>query len=240
MPPSINSSEGDFTIDGARIRTGLASVKHLAQGTLDAVLAARKHGPFTSLADFLDRVGSDREETSALVSSGAFDEIEPGRCRALTEYLAARGKLPPSGALRLGFPEGPQWLPTEAFTPLQLRRMEYATLGFSPLVHPLELFYHSEGEPELQASASPAGARRSVTVRGLAAALRHYRDRGRGLWFVTLDHPRGLHELLVPDGVPHSRFEIGAAYAARGALERRFDAVTVKVTSIDRLAERPA
>ena len=238
VPPAINRSGPDFAIDGTSIRTGFGSVKHLAHGTIEAILAERKRAPFSSLTDFLGRVPSDREETLALVSSGAFDEIEPARCQALTEYLAARGRVPAGGALSLGFAENPHWPPTPAFTPLQLRRMEYATLGFSPLVHPLEFFCPVPCE-----AGATAGPRRGgpVTIRGLLAALRHYRDKGPGLWFATLDSPGGLHETIVPEGVArHSRLEVGAAYAAQGAVRRSFGAATLKVASIDRLSERPA
>jgi DNA-directed DNA polymerase III PolC len=237
VPPAVNRSEADFSIEGTRIRTGLGSVKHLAGRTMETILAERRQAPFESLADFLSRVPSDREETLALVSSGALDEIEPARCQALMEYLAARGKVPAVGALSLGFADNPGWLPTQTFTPLQMRRMEYSTLGFSPLVHPLEFFCHVSGD-----AATEAGPDRScpVTIRGLAAALRHYRDKGPGLWFATLDSPGGLHEIIIPEGVPHGRFEVGAAYTVRGAVERRFGAATLKVTSMDRLAERPA
>jgi DNA polymerase III alpha subunit len=236
VPPAINRSGPDFAIEGTGIRTGLGSVKHLARGTIDAILAERRRTPFSSLADFLSRVPSDREETLTLVSSGAFDEIEPARCQALAEYLAARGRAPVKGVLALGFADNPRWLPTQAFTPLQMRRMEYSALGFSPLVHPLEFFSGVPGEAGTEAGRGRSGP---VAIRGLLAALRHYRDRGAGLWFATLDNPEGLHETIIPEGVARDRFEVGAAYAARGTVERRFGAATLKVGSIHRLSENP-
>ncbi|HVP56727.1 MAG TPA: DNA polymerase III subunit alpha [bacterium] len=238
LPPSINRSERDFAVEGTSVRTGLSSVKHLAGHTIDAILAERQREPFRSLGDFLCRVASDREETLALVSSGAFDEIEPARCEAMAEYLATRGKLAPTGALAFSFADTPRPFPTRAFTALQLRRMEYATLAFSPLVHPLEFFYHAP-QPLRGPAGSKGGRQPRLVVRGLLAALRHYHDRGPGLWFLSLDDPDGIHEIIVGDGVTRDRFEIGAAYAAEGAIQHRFGAATLKAAAIHRLGERP-
>ena len=113
--------------------------------------------------------------------------------------------------------------------------MEYAALGFSPLVHPLELFGAAQ-EP----AARPAGGSALARVRGLVAAMRHYHDKRTSLWFISLDSPDGMQEGIVPEGVAAPRLEIGDACEAEGAFQRRFGVATLKVRSIRRLAERPS
>ncbi len=235
LPPSVNRSGVDFAIEEALIRTGLASIKHLSQATIDLVIRERRKAPFHSLSDFLARVPSDKEETLALVGSGAFDELQTDRCRLLTEYLAMRGRVPTSAALDLGFADCDTGLPAREFTAIQKRRMEYASLGFSPLVHPLEFFERDGCDEDVRTpSASPA-----TSIRGLLAAIRHYKDKGPGLWFVSLDNPDGIHEGIVPDGITMERLEIGHAYVSSGIIQRRFGVATLKVRSIRRLTEIP-
>jgi DNA-directed DNA polymerase III PolC len=236
VPPSINNSAADFAIQEGVIRAGLGSVKHLSRATTDAILAARRGGRFHSLVDFLDRVRADREETLALLGSGAFDEVETERCAALTLFLTARGRLRGAGTPPLGFPEPLQPTTARAFTPLEKRRMEYAALGFSPLLHPLELF---EADGRRAPAPRPlAAGHTGASCAGLLAALRHYRDKGPGLWFVSLDTPDRLVECIVPDHVVRPRLEIGLAYRVSGTVQTRFDVPSLRATAVAGLAEK--
>ena len=238
MLPSVNRSFADFSIENGKIRTGLSSVSHLSHGTIRALVAAKACGEFRSLSDFLSRVSADKEEVSSLIASGAFDGLERQRCRSFTEYLAMRGKLRSTGSPTLGFGDVETGLPIRAFTLLQERKMEYAALGFSPLVHPLE-FFDGDGSPECrpgpQSSRATAG---SVSLRGLLAALRHYKEKGPGLWFLSLDDEQGVHECILPDDVRKPRLDLGNAYECTGKVQRRFGTPTIRVHSIRMLEER--
>ena len=240
LPPSVNRSEADFTIEEGAVRTGFASVAHLAEPSTKAILESRRPGRFLALADFLARVRATREEVLALVASGAFDEIEPDRSGTLAALLATRGRNTTAGALPLGLPQSSSGLPSRAFSGLALRKMEYTALGFSPLVHPLA-FFDGDGE-DTDPPRAPCGRTRMLptrSVRGLLAAARHYREKGPGLWFVSLDSPDGIHECTVPDQVPTVRLEIGQAYACRGLLETRFGVPSLRARSVRALREKP-
>src|SRR3989442_8847931 len=57
LPPDVNESYVDFTVVGAAIRFGLAAVKNVGLGAVDAILQARtESGAFTSLVDLVERV----------------------------------------------------------------------------------------------------------------------------------------------------------------------------------------
>ncbi|MFZ1947519.1 MAG: hypothetical protein WAW06_08215, partial [bacterium] len=241
LPPSVGCSEADFSIQGDAIRAGLTSIGHLGRTTVEAILTRRRVGPFLSLADFVARVRAGREEVLALVAAGAFDEITPDRSAAMTAFLAARGKPAVPGALSLGFAETACGLPSRAFSAMAMRRMEYTSLGFSPLVHPLAFF---DGDGQDPGPAQPARARADDSpirsLRGLLAAVRHYRDKGPGLWFVTLDNPDGIHECTVAEDVLGLRLEVGQAYVCEGPVQYRFGVPSLRARSVRALREKPA
>ena len=88
LPPSVNRSDLDFTIEGNGIRFGLGAIKNVGDGPIGAILAARGHGPrglapwgdrpFSSLADFCRRVDLrqvNRRALESLIRAGALDEF---------------------------------------------------------------------------------------------------------------------------------------------------------------------
>src|SRR5207248_1529430 len=86
LPPDVNASREDFTAAGDTIRFGLGAVKGVGSKAIEAVLAARADGPFTSLADFCLRVRGqlvNRRVIESLIKCGAFDSIERNRARLL-------------------------------------------------------------------------------------------------------------------------------------------------------------
>ncbi|MFA6415020.1 MAG: DNA polymerase III subunit alpha, partial [Candidatus Paceibacterota bacterium] len=84
LPPDVNESGTVFTVvrrEGA-IRFGLSSIKNFGDGISEAIISERKNnGPFTSLSDFLSRVGSknlNRKSLESLIKCGALDSLMPG------------------------------------------------------------------------------------------------------------------------------------------------------------------
>ena len=89
LPPGVNSSGWDFTVDGEDIRFGLAAVKNVNEGAIESIVKTReKDGSFTSLQDFCERVDTkavSKRVIESLIMAGAFDSFEEGH-RA--QYLA--------------------------------------------------------------------------------------------------------------------------------------------------------
>jgi DNA polymerase-3 subunit alpha len=90
LPPAVNESFGDFTVvkgEVDKIRFGLYTIKNLGQEIADAIVAERKKsGPFSSIANFLERVkhrNLNKKSLEALVRSGALDELGEERGRLL-------------------------------------------------------------------------------------------------------------------------------------------------------------
>ncbi|MCR4401440.1 MAG: DNA polymerase III subunit alpha [Firmicutes bacterium] len=87
LPPDINESFEDFTAVGGRVRFGLAAVKNVGRGAVQAIIDARKSGgKFRSLSDFCERVDLrevNKKAIESLIRCGAFDSTGASRAALL-------------------------------------------------------------------------------------------------------------------------------------------------------------
>jgi DNA polymerase III subunit alpha len=90
LPPDVNESRATFTIvdGGTKIRFGLSSIKNFGEGIARSIMEERERGgPFSSLSDFLCRVGSRNNE------DGANSPISPSLNKKSLESLIKCGAL---------------------------------------------------------------------------------------------------------------------------------------------------
>jgi DNA polymerase III subunit alpha len=86
LPPDINLSRREFSVEDGRVRYGLAGVKNVGSGAIQELLEARKNGRFENFSDFLERANLsrvNRKVIEALIQAGAFDTLEKNRARLL-------------------------------------------------------------------------------------------------------------------------------------------------------------
>ncbi len=79
LPPSVNWSDWDFTVEGEKVRFGLGAVKNVGQGPVSAILEARQKGRFHNAEDFARRVDLrqvNRRALECLIRCGALDELD--------------------------------------------------------------------------------------------------------------------------------------------------------------------
>ena len=82
LPPSINSSDMDFTVEGENIRMGLNAIKNVGSVAIDVIMKERElGGNFTCLSDFIYRTtlaeGSVTvKDIEWLIKAGALDEFK--------------------------------------------------------------------------------------------------------------------------------------------------------------------
>jgi DNA polymerase-3 subunit alpha len=85
LPPSINRSCNDFTIEGDKIRFGFSAIKGLGEKAIESIIGARgKAGGFSSLKSFFESVELmtvNKGILEALIKAGAFDEIHGNRAQ---------------------------------------------------------------------------------------------------------------------------------------------------------------
>ena len=90
LPPDINHSHDNFTVDGDAIRFGLGAVKNVGRGLIRSMVAKRAEGgPFKSLEDFLQRMDEGELNTRAVenfIKCGAMDCFGYHRSELLAVY----------------------------------------------------------------------------------------------------------------------------------------------------------
>ncbi len=91
LPPDINKSLSDFSIEGRSIRFGLSAIKNVGQSAIDSILVARSTGPFKGIKDFLARVDLRRvnkKTVESLIKAGVFSHFA-NRATLLSYYPSA-------------------------------------------------------------------------------------------------------------------------------------------------------
>ena len=92
LPPDINESVVEFTVDGASIRFGLVAVKNVGESAIEAIIAARADKPFQSLFDFCERVDMkkvNKRVIESLIKSGSFDSTGAKRSQMMAALESA-------------------------------------------------------------------------------------------------------------------------------------------------------
>ena len=92
LPPDVNRSGANFTVDGSDIRFGLVAIKGIGWGVINGMESEREaNGPFQSFEDFCRRMnGKDmnRRTVENLIRAGAFDSLGYKR-KALMQIASA-------------------------------------------------------------------------------------------------------------------------------------------------------
>lgn len=85
LPPDINRSEWDFTIEDSphgtsSIRFGLGAIKNVGHGPVEAIMEARQDRPFKDITDLANRVDLrkvGKRALESLIKAGALDGFGP-------------------------------------------------------------------------------------------------------------------------------------------------------------------
>ncbi|MBM4175187.1 MAG: DNA polymerase III subunit alpha [Ignavibacteria bacterium] len=82
LPPDVNESHVDFTIEDGAIRFGLAAIKNVGVSAVEDIVKARLEKPFTSIFDFCSRTDTrivNKRALEGLILAGAFDRLHRHR-----------------------------------------------------------------------------------------------------------------------------------------------------------------
>ena len=154
LPPDVNSSRREFTVDSNDICFGLVAVKGVGDNAIDAIVEAREQGgSFTSLEDFCERVDMkqvNKRAVESLILSGAFDSLRGHRAQHIVNLdnimrVAQNAQAERERGQMSLFGDG-QEMPTTTVTltdapkydPLERLMREKEQLGFYVSGHPLE------------------------------------------------------------------------------------------------------
>ena len=262
LPPDINESRKDFTVTPHGIRFGLAAIKNVGDGAIEAILEAKtNHGRFLSLTDVTRTVDSrklNKRVLEGLIRAGAFDSTGARRSqlmavldRAMDEGIRTQRErlegqtnlfaastsdepLPP-----LSLPDIPEWDQHERL------QWEKELVGFYITSHPLTPY-----TSVLQCIATATSETiqdiadgKPVKLGGIVATCRQTTTK-KGERMATF-HLEDLHGRIDVIAFPQT-FRIAAELLTvdtpimvTGILDRAEKGVRVKATLIEPLPDRP-
>jgi DNA polymerase-3 subunit alpha len=263
LPPDVNVSGLDFTVDGGQVRFGLSAIKNVGESAIRSMLEAREGaGRFESMHDLCSDVDSrlvNKRVLEALVQSGAADSLG-GRRSQLAAVI--------DSALELGqkrradreagqsslfgeddvesappkLPDLPEW---DEATRLS---HEKASLGFYVSGHPLDSYkdvlasFETQATPELREGASG----RQVAVAGVPTGLRRRKSKNGDWWAsLHLEDLQGQVEVLVfpkTYATCEKQLEEDTAVMVHGRIENedQLRLIAEEVCPLDQLLERQA
>jgi len=218
LPPEVNTSEYDFTIEdreqaGPAIRFGLGAIKNVGQNPVDLILDARENDLFADLTDFAHRVDLrqvGRRPLECLIKVGSLDAF--GSRQALLNSLDAIMAVSSSyfrakeaGQMML-FDASDRLDDTiELVEPLYTNKREELLwerelIGLYVSDHPLSPYQKTLAERVTHFSHELAevGERETVVVAGMVDRFRqHLTKNGNNMGFVTLEDLYGKIDLVI-------------------------------------------
>ena len=191
LPPDINASDADFTVEEGDLRFGLVAIKGVGRGLIQALMREREiGGPFTAFDEFFRRMNGhdlNRRAVESLIRAGCFDRMGYKR-KALMQSVdrvlggaASESRMNLTGQMNLfsapddgGQPADTTQLvlpDVEEFTRAELIAMERETTGLYLTGHPMD-DYRALAQ---QAKAAPMGDI-LASFHAPATAAHRYRD----------------------------------------------------------------
>ncbi len=217
LPPDVNESHENFTVVSDAIRFGLAAVKNVGLGAVEAILAVRKaDGAFASLPDLVARVDPravNKRVLESLVKAGALDSLGAPRAQMLTtmddaleaaQWIQRARASGQTGLFDLaGAPasaEATAAMPVDEFSKEELLAMEKQMLGLYISDHPLR-HVHDTLAARINASLQQLvdlPDKTQVTVGGIITAVKRTTTRGgSAMAFVSLEDLTGSCEVII-------------------------------------------
>jgi DNA polymerase-3 subunit alpha len=228
LPPDVNESDMFFTVvpepgaaseAGSSIRFGLAAIKNVGEGAVEAILRTRREGgAFRSLFDFCDRVdlrAVNRRVIESFIKSGSFDSLDPRRAaldktidRAMDAGQKKQRDQEQGQSSLFGMLQGQDdsWVQPERVTDadewgegVRLAN-EKESLGFFITGHPLERFRNElqQWATATSGTLSEKASLPEVSVGGIITALRFIKTKkGDRMASFVLEDLEGSAEVLV-------------------------------------------
>ena len=216
LPPHINKSEVDFTVEDGAVRYALSAVKNVGEDGMKMVVEERgKNGSFKSMEDFLQRVdvkALNKRYVENLAKSGAFECLEPNRAylfnnvEKMVAYAAGQTAAKNSAQMglfgadtsanKLKLDKCPEWP--------QMEKLEHEkeALGFYLSAHPLDSFQAVlERMRVVDYADIPAMVKASGAFRGkIAGVVANVRERisqkGNRFAFISASDKSGSYEAI--------------------------------------------
>ncbi|MBD3346374.1 MAG: DNA polymerase III subunit alpha [Chitinivibrionales bacterium] len=264
LPPDINYSEIECSVEGPNIRLGLGAIKNVGRAGNAMIECREKNGKFASLFDLcriVDLRQVNKKALECLTYAGALDSLKGTRAQLheaidkAIEYGSSFQKDKLSGQTSLfdtggtsteqvsipepELPEIPPWPYTE------LLAREKDVLNYYISGHPLDRFQDEiRGFTTITLSDDSVASLKdgqTVTVGGLITIVKtHVQKNGRQMAFVTLEDFNGSAELLIFSDTLEKFGNLisqGSMILTRGQVTARDNKPKIKAENIIALSE---
>jgi len=154
LPPDINKSTSEFSVEDGNIRYALAAIKSVGAANMDAIVAERERkGKFKDISDFINRIDArqiNRRQVEQLIKAGAFDCLEKSRGKLMANLdtiisnIASATDMKNSAqsslfgveelSAKITLVEKPDW------PELEKLQQEADAIGFYLSAHPLDAY----------------------------------------------------------------------------------------------------
>lgn len=259
LPPDVNKSFAEFTVEDGSVRFGLTGIRNLGDNFAAAVERERgENGKFKSASDFVVRMAgfeNNRRYMEALVKSGAMDCFPQNRRQLLEsidlllDYAQREYSRKESGQPDLFEQEDTdgefEFKKCENFSGIQLLNMEREFLGTFISGHPADV-YLDRAPADCVYAADIARLDPGAAISLVALVTRcdpHVDKKGGLMAFASLEDSSGEAEcVLFSDLCARAgRPAAGEVYCVSGRVSERNDRKSVTVGNIvraDKLPER--
>ncbi len=220
LPPDINSSTRGFTVDGNKIRFGLAAVKNVGINAIDSIITVRlEQGTFIALLDFCKKVDLrkvNKKVLESLIKCGSFDSLNVKRSQLLAvleevvekaqsfQKDIANSQLSIFTSLNEQAPDGEidsiQYPDIPELEKQEMLSFEKECLGFYITGHPLDNYLDTLRKfatiDALEVNATEEES--EVIIGGVVRSIKEIKTKkGDIMAFVTLEDLTGFVELTV-------------------------------------------
>jgi error-prone DNA polymerase len=233
LPPDINRSGDDCTMEGEAIRIGLRYVKGMGEAAPEIEDQREREGEFRSLFDFLERTRVRREQADNLIVCGAFDSFGLERRELLWQLglvYRSEGRKSANRQLALPLPVEQDMVQLNPMSDWERMTADYTVLGMSPGYHPMAFLRPALNEsivPTHMLEKLPDGAK--VQVAGMTV-VRQRPESAKGFVFLLLEDEFGLANIIVKPQLhdrERSLVRQEPFVIVEGTLERRDGTVNV-------------
>jgi len=194
LPPDINKSFGEFSLEENTIRVGLSQVRNMGPTSLREILEKRRKKVFESLEDFCIRVKIERSLLENLILCGCFNSLNGKRINSLQISRILDQLAQNSAQSKWKLPKIPS-LNTD-----KKAALEMDLLGLTLTSHPLCIFKKSlNGIKRIGSGGlSRMGEGEKVKVAGIRVILHTPPTRsGKRVVFLTMEDEDGLIDVTI-------------------------------------------
>ncbi len=234
LPPHINLSDRGYKGRGSKIRMGFMAIRELQDKVIDAVLEARKTGPFRSLDDFFFRMDIEFADAMALTKAGCFNELEPGMSyreialRVACAYLSEDKTRSPQ----------PQIFQDNLSTDERLK-LETESFGFPVSRHPLQKYASVLRGHVKKARDIPYLEGRTIDLAGVLITRKMTSTRQEDpMEFVTFEDETDIYECVMFPAAFKEYSDLlnwEKLFIVRGKVEKAFGVFTLTITKLSSL-----